>query len=256
MTQPPTASPDEIARLVDQLHDFRTRRNARQRLMRLQATDALLECLENRNEAVVWSAIHSIPYIPQGERAIPKLLELLERGFLPLDVANALQELTGKDCGINPQAWREELDLELSGQQSGFRQTDLSETIEQAGEILGVGPTGEENHYTFDLSLEGGRRQKVYLILGNVDNEGDEVVMVYSPCAPARADYYEQALRLNVRIPAGALGIYERDGQVEFVMVDVLLADGLNHRQLAKSVRNIASRADKLEDQLAGEDVR
>ncbi len=249
-----TADSATIDRWVEELRDFRTRREARQNLIKVGATDAMIACLSDRNDSVVWAAVQSLPQLPDNERALPHLVNLLQQGKLMLDVVTALKEITGKDCGLNVRAWSAELGFAQSEIEAAVGGQTLADVVQQVSEILSVEPTGDDPNYVFEFTLPNSRRQRVFLTGGQVDNEGDELVLIYSPCAPARAKYYEQALRLNAKLPAGAVGIHDLEGSPYFVLIDMLLGAALDPRQLSKTIREIASRADQLEERLTQDD--
>lgn len=257
MNEHPTASPEEIARWVEQLNNYRTRATARQNLIRAGAVDALIDCLHSRNESVVWAAARSLQSVPDP-KAIPHLLDLLEKKVLPIEVTDTLKVITGRDCGLNANAWREALGMELGAEAKHVVESmDPAVVIQRAGDALGIHPVRSEdgNSYAFHLTFPSGRKQKVHVLLGRKDSEGDDLVMVYSPCAPADEAHYEEALRMNLRIPAGAIGITDLEEKPHFVMVDVLLLATLHSRQLTKAIEHVGKRADLLEESLTGKDV-
>ena len=101
--------------------------------------------------------------------------------------------------------------------------------------------------YEVVLRLPEGRSQHVRVILGGRDPEGQEIVAVYSKCAPASAVSYEWALRLNSQLPYGALALEEIDGEEALVMLHTHLREGLDPAELRKSVVHIGQSADRLE---------
>lgn len=257
MNEHPTASSEEIARWVEQLHNYRTRAAARQNLIRVKAVDALIDCLHSRNESVVWAAARSLQSVPDP-KAIPHLLDLLDKKMLPIEITDTLKAITGRDCGLDANAWRDVLGMELSDESNlEVESVDPAVVLQRAGDILGIHPSRSEdgNTYTFNLTFPSGRKQKVNVLLGRKDSQDDDLVMVYSPCAPADESHYEEALRMNLRIPAGAIAITDFDEKPHFVMVDVLLLAALHSRQLAKAIEHVGKRADMLEESLTGQDV-
>jgi hypothetical protein len=250
-----TADSATIDRWVYELRNYRTRRTARQKLIAAGATDAMVACLSDNNDSVVWAAVQSLPDMPDAERAIPKLIQLLERGVLPLDVVTALRLITGKDCGFHPDAWaRETGHAKPTEPGSAPVVESLQEVVQHAGSILSVEATGTSPKWNFEMSLPGGRRQRVIVAEQPDAAGGDPLVLIYSPCAPVDRKFMEHALRLNTRLPAGAIGIYDLEGSPYYVMIDVLLAHSLDSRQLAKSIRELAVRADGLEQDLTSLD--
>ncbi|MBN2294129.1 MAG: HEAT repeat domain-containing protein [Pirellulales bacterium] len=249
MTSQPSDHPD-VSQLVTQLENPRTRREARQALVAAKAVDALLECLTSGNESVVWAAVESLGQLRAAE-AVEPLVGLLERDVLPLDVAESLMQITGQDHGVDPKQWRAALaNLPAGGE------LDVLECVKGTADLLGCEPTGSDKSFQFQLSLPGGRRQKVAVYFGREDNDGHKLVVVYSECGPAAPSLYEKVLRLNLSIPAGAFAIRDIDGAPHFVMVGTMLAELVTPRVLAKRIENIAARADSVEKSLTKEDRR
>ncbi len=248
-----TESNDQrLAELVRELREPRTRRAARQELVAARAVAPLVQCLENRNESVVWAAVESLGELRAAEAVAP-LVQLLERGTLTLDVCSALTQITGQDFGIDVKRWREW--SAGSGADTAPR-LDPTDCVRQAGEFLGVEPTGSGTSFRFKLSLPADRTQKVTVYFGRKDADGDELVVIYSECGPADARHYEAILRKNMSIPSGAFAIRDIGDKPNFVMVDTMAAVSVTPSVLAKKIENIASRADSVERALTKEDRR
>ncbi len=245
-----SAGPPDVTKLVAQLGNPRTRRGARQALVAANAVDALLECLTSGNESVVWAAVESLGQLRAAE-AVEPLVGLLERGVLPLDVCESLVQITGQDHGIDPKRWRAAL-----ANSPGGGELDVVECVKRTADLLGCEATGADKSFQFQLSLPGGRRQKVAVFFGREDTDGHKLVVVYSECGPAAPSLYEKVLRKNLSIPAGAFAIRDIDGEPNFVMVGTMLAELVTPRVLAKRIENIAARADSVEKSLTKEDRR
>jgi len=239
----------DVARLVEELHNPRTRRAARHKLIAARAVEPLLQCLESHNESVAWAAVESLGELRAAE-AVEPLIRMIERGRLPLDACEALILITGKDHGLNAEHWRAAADLPTAGE------LDVVECVKQAAELLGVEPSGSGTAYQFHLSLPEGRRQKVAVFFEQKDSHGHKLVVVYSECGPAKAKHYEAVLRKNLTMPAGAFAIRDVDGAPNFVIVDTMMADLVTPRALAKRIENIAARADGVEKSLSPQDLR
>lgn len=248
MSTPDTS--DERRELIQQLYDHRTRRMARQRLVAAEAVDELLACLDARNESVVWAAVQSLGEL-RSEKAVPKLIELLERNVLVLDVAESLTEITGQDFGTDAARWRQW----LGDPGHKFEPVpDPHECVRRAANYLGTETRKRRNVYELRLELPTGRTQRVLVFVGRADGDGNPLVVVYSECGPADARHYESVLRKNLRIPAGAFAIRDVGGTPMLVLVNTLLCASLTPRHLAKCIENIAARADLVEQSLTRED--
>ena len=241
----------EIRSLVDQLSDPATRRAARQRLVTLGAVEALVGCLGSHNESIVWAAIQSLRDLKAKEALLP-LAGLVERGVLAADAADALARITGQTFGLDHARWKQWLSSPADQQPSA----GAAECVKSAGEYLGAEPKGGGKAFEFRLSQPSGRSQRVQVQFGRVDSDGDELVVVYTECGPADAKHYEQVLRKNLQLPAGAFAIRDVGGVPNLVIVETAAAASLTGRQLAKMVDAIGARADKVEQSLAKEDER
>ncbi|MEK6235955.1 MAG: hypothetical protein N2C14_14705 [Planctomycetales bacterium] len=263
-----TASDAEIQQWVHQLINYRTRRDARRKLVEAKAIPALIEALKSPNESVAWAAVASLQEL-RAREAVGGLIDLLERGVLPTDATDALEDISGEKFALDVGAWRawDRTGSAAAGRRAaggGDGSSDATapaepltrdELIRQSAEILEVEPTGAGDSREFHLDVPGDRKQRVTVHFGNQDEDGDELVVVYSPCCPADSKYYEASLRMNLTLPAGALAIRDVDDVPTLVMVDVFLAATLHPWQLAKSITYIAERADKLEQRVTGQDV-
>lgn len=247
----------DIQQWVEELQDFRKRRDARRHLVEANAVEALIDCLDSTNESVVWAAVQSLEQL-QAKEAIPKLIDLLESGRLAWDVSEALEKISGRKLGLSVDKWRlwlKTTDIRSSAPLAP-EPVESKLLIQQVAELLGAEPQGNDKVFQFNLSLPGGRHQKVRVWFGHADAKGDELVMIYSECGPADPRQFEQALRINVKSYHGALGIIDMDGTPNFVMVDTLLATTLHPAQLAKCIENVAARADLMEKAITGKDER
>jgi len=237
---------------VRQLHEPWTRRAARQKLVAARAVGPLLECLDSTNESVVWAAVTSLGEL-RAQEAVGPLVKMLERGRLTLDVSDALKLITGQDFGADLKAWRQWLSKSGTAAAPAL---DIEHCVKQTGAYLGVEPGGSGNSYRFRLSLPDDREQKVAVFFRRKDDQGNELVVVYSECGPASPKYYEAVLRKNLTIPAGAFAVRDIDEKPNFVMVDTMLAATVTPSLLAKRIENIAARADMVEKVLAKDDTR
>ena len=104
------------------------------------------------------------------------------------------------------------------------------------------------------LRLRNGREQTVYI--ENSDHGAEQrLLMIYSICCESRPDFFENALRLNSTMQHGGLSIRDIDGVPCFVMVDTYPRATVNGEDIRRSVIEIATRADSVEQLLTGNDV-
>jgi hypothetical protein len=263
MSDPAKAS--EIDDLIEQLSDPQTRRFARQELKKRRETQAFIGCLASPNDSVVWAAVQSLAEL-RAEEAVEPLVELLERRRLVMDVAEALTAISGQDFGVDAARWR----MWLTGQKAvgptavkqdsaakpAPSKVDLAQCVRQAAELLALEPTGSGKSFEFQLAQPDGRTQRVHVHQARAGREGEELAVVYSECGPAQEKHYAAALRRNCQLPIGAFGIRDINSVPTLVLVETLPAAALTPRLLARAIENIAGRADYVEKDLTGEDVR
>lgn len=241
----------ELRQWTADLASPRSRRAARQKLVAARAVGPLMECLDAINEAVVWSAVESLGEL-RAREAVPKLIVLLERGVLTLDVIEALTRITRQEFGGDVAAWRRwARDFDPSAEP----RLDVDDLVRRTSTLLGVEPSGSGSSFRFQLSLDEARAQKVAVYFGRADADGEELVVIYTECGPAETKYYEAVLRKNLSIPSGAFAIRDVDGSPRFVLVDTMLASTVTPSALAKKIEHIASRGDAVENSLTNQDL-
>jgi hypothetical protein len=103
--------------------------------------------------------------------------------------------------------------------------------------------------YAIEFTFEG-RRQEVSVLFGSTDHEGSEVVIVYANCGEASPEHYEKALRLNLKMPYGAIALRDTGGKPCFVMFNTILRQGLSPVELRKSILTVAERSARAGRQL------
>lgn len=114
----------------------------------------------------------------------------------------------------------------------------------------GIGWEREGGKYRMRLRLPGGRGQTLYV------EETDDLLLIWSACAPADAAHHEYALRLNAEIPHGAVCIRDVAGVPTYVVVDTYPRPSADVESLRRSVVEVARRADEVEHLLTGNDER
>ena len=107
--------------------------------------------------------------------------------------------------------------------------------------------------YDLLLQLKANRKQTVAVEASDHDLS-DQLVLIYSVCCPANAEYFEQALRINSEMPHGALAIREIEGESMFVVVDTYPRGTVDVEEIRRSVLVVAERADEVELELTGAD--
>jgi serine/threonine-protein kinase len=111
-----------------------------------------------------------------------------------------------------------------------------------------------DDGFKVHLTLRDERAQTVY-IENSEHSAGDRLLMIFSICCEARADFYEDALRLNALMHHGGISIRDIGGRPYFVMVDTYSRATVSGEDIRRSAIELGSRADSVEKQLTGRDV-
>jgi len=241
-----------------QLADFRTRKEAITAAVEMggETVDVAIELLEDRKESVRWSAYRILTELGDP-RAVGALIARLEKGKSKSEAANALATITGQNFGDDVAAWRE-----WAGQthpEAARKHKALSnEELIQAGTqgLNASVETRKNDRYQVTIRLPDGRSQRIYVVFSAKDSEGKPFVWLYTPCCKADPAKYEWALKKNLRLPYGAIGIAKIDGENYFVMSNTHLRATVDAEDIAKSLLALATHGDAVEKMLTGEDVR
>lgn len=245
-----------VEELIDRLKDFRTRSSAKTALLELgeKAVDPLIKALQSRNVSVRWTAASTLGEIG-SKRAVPALIEAMDDPNIHSAAVEALTHITGEELGGDQDAWKRWFDMEagISARPGITTYMPDADLIREA--VFGTNISAEDRPQgaLFQVPL-GDRQQDVILNLRAKDSNEDRLAVVYTRCGPADPKRYEWALRQNIRMSAGAIGITDIDGRPEFVIVDVLSRNGLTPPMLIDSVRRVAKKGKQLEAALTKAD--
>ncbi|MGL5096624.1 MAG: serine/threonine-protein kinase [Planctomycetia bacterium] len=116
--------------------------------------------------------------------------------------------------------------------------------------------TADGERFEFLVRLAGDRRQRVFAEVVDGEGTAGRIFALWTPCAPADIQHYELVLRLNARLPHGAVSLrpHGPDGRPYFVMVDNYPRSSLDPEEIRASVVHMAEWADFIEHQLTGQD--
>lgn len=183
-----------------------------------------------------------------NDEAVPDVRQI--RPDIPLEMAECLNQMLDKSPSNRPPDGIAALQL-LEAVQGHLR--DLESLLHDAlDNEPGVTWGRKDNHYEVKVLLDDGRSQTVTLDVESDTLEGQ--IVIYSICCPSRADYYEQALRLNACIGNGALSIHDINGVPHFVMINVFPRSTIDPEEIRRTVRDVAAHADAVEHLLTGQD--
>jgi serine/threonine-protein kinase len=127
--------------------------------------------------------------------------------------------------------------------------------IEEALADTGIQAEERPYGYKIDVQLQGGRKQTVRVAFdARADSDQDKLILVYSPCAPARPEAYKWALKLNHGLGYGRVAIETTTEGEVFVFMHALLESATDPVELRKTIMAIATKADWVELQLTKAD--
>jgi len=253
-----------VKKLIEELKNFRTRSRAKRELVSIgdEAVDDLIALLKQKSPNTTWITIKILAQIGNPE-AVEPLLELLSSNVEKSAVVDALGRITGEKFGDNVELWQNWL---KSGQQekeqaapAAFKEEEfLSEDdiIERATQGTKISKYFTEDAYTLEVPLKGNRTQKVKVLFGAKDFEGEEIVTVYTECGPSNSRLMQWALEKNLTMRYGAFALRKVRNEYILVMVNTLLRRDINIQELKKTVLNLAGKADAVERFLTGKDIR
>jgi serine/threonine-protein kinase len=171
------------------------------------------------------------------------------RSGVPPRASELLSRCLAKDPGArlpDASALREEL-RSLFG-----RLRPLEELVDLACAGLDVERERRTGAELLKLRLPSQRSQKVRVELAPWGDE--ELVRIYSVCAPLDDGYARRALELNAEVPHAALAIHEVEGRPHYVMISSYPRATCDPEEVRASVLNIAFWADHVESALTGRD--
>jgi len=249
-----------VEELIARLRDFRTRSAAADALVALgpQAVPPLLEALERESqEGARWAILNCLGEIGDP-RAVPALANHLQDPDYQGVAHDALVRIAGHDIGATSADWIRWIEQERGGAKrapsassepapAADRELADGDLLEQALEGTGAVCRQEGGgRYAVEAPLPGGGTRAVTVAFGGRDHEGSPIVVVYAVCGPARPEQYEAALRMNLRMPYGALALRDFDDRPHFVTFNTILRKALTPVELRKSVLTIAERSARM----------
>ena len=111
------------------------------------------------------------------------------------------------------------------------------------------------DRFVFTVTLPGGRHQTVFGDIIPANTTHDRLASFWTPCAPANPDHFRYVLAMNQQLPFGAVCIRSYNNQDYFVMTSNHARATLDPPEIRTAVLNMAAGADRIEQQLTGNDV-
>ncbi len=133
---------------------------------------------------------------------------------------------------------------------------DLTDLVYEAFNGLPGAAWDEEADGSFRVHLTfRDERSQVVHLENSEHSAGERLLLIYSLCCEASPSFYEEALRLNASLQHGGISIRDINGRPCFVMVDTYPRGTVTAEDIRRSVFELGSRADSIENRLTGRDV-
>ncbi|MEK7485959.1 MAG: hypothetical protein AABZ60_16675, partial [Planctomycetota bacterium] len=115
-----------------------------------------------------------------------------------------------------------------------------------------------KGQYLLRLQCPDYRRQFVYVSFDAKDDQGDELVSIYTICASVPEIGNDRLfLRLNSRFYYGMIAIQEFNGEEYYTVITRQLSSTCDEKELIKGLRSVSRSGDWLEAELnGGTDIR
>ncbi len=215
---------------------------------------AVIPLLQDRDEGIRWAAIRILTEVGDNTVILP-LITLLEQGRNTTDVIDALKTITGQDFGDKTLAWREWLLQKSSGHAAPSGMLSDKDLVSTAIKGLPATMEGSDQDFVVIVTLRDRRSQAIRVDFSGKDKDGHPLVQLTSPCGKATPAHYEEALKLNMSIPCGAIGLAMVDDILSFAIIDNHRRVTLHPDDLAESIMSLAFYGDMMEMKLSGSDT-
>ena len=104
------------------------------------------------------------------------------------------------------------------------------------------------------VNLSSERKQIVRVVFDRSDPDGDPALLVYTVCGGADEKRFRWALKVNARLPYGALALREVEGKEQFILINTLPEADTTRLELRKVILTLAEKGDVIEKRLTGKD--
>lgn len=129
------------------------------------------------------------------------------------------------------------------------RLRDTETLVNESVDGLDCFVQGARDRFRIIFPLPGDRLQEVIVEVSEGKND-DPYLSVFSVCAPASPEYFEDALKLNARLTYGSISIRNVLGTPMFVMSRTFARDRVRTEDIRDALVEIARRADRIEQKL------
>lgn len=210
------------------------------------AVPALLQALGHPSEGVRWAAAKLLGELGQAGD-IGKLQPYRADRQIGYFIEQAIHSIEHRAQARVTSAAADDPASKIVG-----RTADDAELMNEVVQASDWTLSGGKETWSVRVPLKEGRGQTVRCIFQPPSDKATTLVLIYTECGPATPALYEWALKLNARLPFGAVAIREMGGEKLFIMVNSFLRETVTARDIQKSISRLAREADALEKQLTG----
>ena len=136
----------------------------------------------------------------------------------------------------------------------------LEDLFEKQGyeNISPITEGARQTGYKFTVKTDKDRRrQNIHVMFNTTDEDGRQIMVLYSICCEATKEYYEAALRWNQNIASGSICLTDIKGKPHFILLKHLALNLATPDAVREIIKHLAERADQIEKVLTGaEDIR
>jgi hypothetical protein len=246
----------DMDELRTNLRSFRTRSAAIDIMVGQKelGLEAAVKLLSDTNEGVRWAAITAMKRMGDKDAVAP-LIDFMVCGRNTAAVEDTLCSLTGEDLGQDASAWTAwQAGGAVPTPRIGQNKMTDEEFLNEAVRGLPVEVEKHTAYYAIKVLLERERSQTVWVEFTGKDPDGEPIVQLSTACGKADPEKYEWVLKLNMRIPYGAVGLAKYGEEYCFAMVDAYQRSSVHPEDVAKSLVSLATQGDTVEQAVAGTD--
>ncbi len=133
---------------------------------------------------------------------------------------------------------------------------DPDELVPAAARAVGAQhkPLGDGSHLV-RMTLNNARHQKVRIVTNETSSSGQGRIRLLTVIGPATRKHVTWAMRQNLRITRGALGLLRLRGRDHLAMTETLFTADATVELLAEAIQRLARRGDRLERSLTDVDA-
>ncbi len=182
---------------------------------------------------------------------------------IELELAAALRAYLADLAGsrpMEPEASTERASGEASSEVSGAvasvgaTRSDLEQWLKAIAESRGGSVRETEGQWAVEVSLDGDRKQTIFVDPDRKDSSGEAVAVMYTLCGPADPKIYSMALKTNMQLSHAAFGVTKQGEKRLLALIGRRRLSELTRESLSEILEYLAKKGDRAESQLQTDD--